>query len=250
MIYKPPVYLAPLKSHKAFVTVQSFIQGSGGGKILKPDWASVNKVNEDIIIWGLKEPELFEKSDNFWYLDNGYFHRSEPRTAFNGYYRIVRNGLYGDGNHLINALHSGDKWDSYGIRLQKWRGGKGSKIVLVPPTEWVVNIINEHKWVENTKKTLSQYTDRPIEISTKEKPINWDDDIWCIVVCFSNIQVDALIRGIPVITTKYTNIGKLEDIETPPDESSREVLLGLAGKQWTIEEMKNGTAWRELNCES
>jgi hypothetical protein len=58
--------------------------------------------------------------------------------------------------------------------------------------------------------------------------------------------VDALVAGVPVITTSpMRKIGSLAEIESPVMD--RSFLKNLAYRQWTIKEIESGQAWRELN---
>ena len=67
-----------------------------------------------------------------------------------------------------------------------------------------------------------------------------------MVTDHSNSQVDALVSGIPVITTSdMRTIGSLEQIEDPPMD--RSFLKNLAYKQWSREEIESGKAWSDLN---
>ena len=213
---------------------------SFNGQILRK---SKHKHIKDLVIFGLKNPKLFKICDNFWYIDNGYFLQSNPRSKMNGYYRIVRNSFYSSGKEAVSC---DKRFNSFKVKLSSWRKG-GSKIILVPPSNYLSPVINEKDWLVKTKTEIRKYSDRPIEVSTKKKPINWNDDIWCIVVCSSNILVDSLIRGIPVISTRFTNIGSLKEIENPPSEDSRKILYRLANLQWNMKEIKNGLAWSMLN---
>ena len=71
------------------------------------------------------------------------------------------------------------------------------------------------------------------------------NDAWILITHHSNAQVDALIAGVPVITTCIARqIGKLQDIEKPIYD--RSWLKNLAYKQWNLQEIEKGQAWNEL----
>ena len=54
------------------------------------------------------------------------------------------------------------------------------------------------------------------------------------------------MNGIPVISTSpMRKIGSLADVENPV--MNRSFLKNLAYRQWTINEINSGQAWRELN---
>ena len=59
---------------------------------------------------------------------------------------------------------------------------------------------------------------------------------------------DALCLGVPVIcTNRNRQIGSIESIESPEYIDREEFFTALSYNQWTIEEIRSGQAWRELN---
>ena len=72
------------------------------------------------------------------------------------------------------------------------------------------------------------------------------------MTCASNAAVEALLSGVPVFCTgpcAAYRMGKpdVTEIETPalPDDRERWARV-LAANQWTLDEMADGTCWREL----
>jgi hypothetical protein len=68
--------------------------------------------------------------------------------------------------------------------------------------------------------------------------------------------VDALLAGVPVFCTApcaAQTMGHTDPalIETPlyPDDRERWARV-LAANQWTLDEMRDGACWHDLNCES
>ena len=55
-------------------------------------------------------------------------------------------------------------------------------------------------------------------------------------------------NGWVITTSPMRKIGTLEEVESPPMD--RGFLKNLAYRQWTIQEIKIGQAWRELNDSS
>jgi len=222
--------------------ITSFIEGCGG-KVFQ----NLNsELYSDVAIWGFSgnQRNLYSKTLNhFWFIDHGYFKRQPFQGSYEGYFRVTLNSWYGNNK----TGFSSDKFESYNIPLSKWKND-GYKVVIVPPDNLSYTIIDESEWLDETLETVKNNTDRPIEISTRNNKVNWNDKIWCIVTCISNVQVDAIIRGVPAITTRFTNLGSLENIENPPqEEESRQLLFDLANYQWTLNEMKSGKCWNELN---
>lgn len=189
---------------------------------------------------------LFEISENYWYIDNPYFLRDFARNESlshnsNRYYRVVKNGLYNDGK----GDNDPKRFNSFDIKLSEWKTN-GEKIVVVPASDFLSKVVGSPNWLQDVLSEIKKYTDRPIEVSHRGiNPVNYQDSIWCIVTMSSNVQAEALINGVPVITTHYTKLGSLQDIENPPVEQSREILYNLAQQQWTVKELVNGV-WKEI----
>ena len=119
---------------------------------------------------------------------------------------------------------------------------------MVPPTKNTYKHLgyrNINDWTNSVTSEIKKYSDRQIKISTKDNPITLSDEIWCLVTAISNTQVDALINGIPVITTHGTKIGQLSNIESPIQ--NRDILAKMVCQQWTLKEIESGLAWKELN---
>ena len=129
----------------------------------------------------------------------------------------------------------------------------------------MISFLEIHGWLDNTIKEIRKYTDREIVLSLKqnaakgyyEKSLLANDlvnlpikealkDAWVLVTDQSNTMITALTQGVPIIcTNKNRRIGKVEDIENPIYE--RDWLKNLAYNQWSIDEIRSGQAWRELN---
>ena len=55
-----------------------------------------------------------------------------------------------------------------------------------------------------------------------------------------------MAQGVPAIfTNPARKLGSIEDVENPPMD--REFFKNLAHNQWTLEEIKSGRAWENLN---
>ena len=187
--------------------------------------------------------ECVKKAEEFWYIDHGYFHRTNHPPDCDGFYRIGYNTLWSSGE----GTYTWDRFNSFKIGLGSWRR-HGRHIVLVPPSKYMGSFLNRVWWLEKTQRELSKYTDRKILVSTKFKnPVSEVmKNAWCIVADHSNSAIDAMIAGIPAIFTNPTRkLGSIKDIETPPMD--REFFKNLAHNQWTLEEIKSGKAWSDLN---
>jgi len=224
------------KNPKCRKILTAFAVGCSGKK-----FKNVQDAGPNLGVYGVKygQDKCLSHADHFWYIDNGYFGRSNPVGSFNGYYRISHNALFG--KKMIDKPW--DRFNSHNIKLRP-PSPRGKNIVLVPPSKFMAPVLKLHSWTEDVTNKLREYTDRPIMVSTKANPMVWKN-IWCVVCCMSNVQTEALIKGFPVITTHFTNMGSIDQIENPTIH--RQILADLAYQQWTLKEIESGKAWRELN---
>ena len=158
-------------------------------------------------------------------------------------------------NSIIHDVHGdfpSDRIDNFNLKFKDWRKN-GNKIIMVPPSVPMGKFlgVSDEAWVEHTKKEIEKYTDREVVLCQKQKGkksnlMELMKDAWVLITDHSNCQVDALVNGVPVITTSpMRRIGSLADVENPAMD--RSFLNNLAYRQWTINEINSGQAWRELN---
>lgn len=189
--------------------------------------------------------EKIRFAEHFIYVDHGYIGRSSNPAAFDGYYRVVRDGFWA--SHEPTGEDAEDWFAERGLRLAPWRT-TGKHIVVVPPSDAMTAYHGLDGWRERIVGELRRHTDRPIQFHMKHTPIPLATALksaWCVVTDHSNAGIDALIRGIPAIfTNPARKLGDLSEIETPP--MHRDFLVRLAKSQWTIAQMRSGQCWREL----
>ena len=239
---KPPeiaITVAPINQ----AMCRAFAEGCGGKMV------PCQKSGDRIATYGILRGsgDSIKRAKEYWYIDHGYFGKGDP-TRFNGYYRIVHNSII----HDRDGDFSSDRLEKFNLKFKDWRSN-GSQIVLIPPSLPMGKFLDvpTDKWIKETRSELQKHTDRPLVVCQKEKGKQSNlkqlmDEAWCLVTDHSNAQTDALVNGIPVITTSpMRKIGSLQEIESPPME--RDFLKNLAYKQWTMQEIRNGQAWRELN---
>ena len=162
----------------------------------------------------------------FWFVDNAYF----PNTKKNSV-RIVYNDLY----WKCSKQYDWERYNKIGPQLKEWR--QGNNIIVAgcgQRIQYLEKFFGLENWNTKTIQKLKSITKRNILLSTKFENRIWQGnkrgydwhDAWCVVSSYSNIQAEALIEGIPVITTHCTNIGSIEDVDNPP--KNRDVLASMA----------------------
>lgn len=193
-----------------------------------------------------------------WYLvDNGYLRPGH----FDGYYRITKNAFLCDGWGRPDH----DRLRNLDIEIQPWQTQGDKILICVPPRDY--GKLWHHDgdaWTRWVKGRFRGKTDRGVVLSYKPvldsrchpaQPPLWQQlaRAWAVIVHDSTVAIDALIAGVPAVVTGDTPAKRCcltdpADIETPIYSDEREELLAvLAANQWTIDEMKSGKAWRDLN---
>jgi hypothetical protein len=204
---------------------------------------------------GLEHLLLEARCGREWYYgDNAYFDRARGT-----HFRFAQNALQFSGC----AMPEPERFARLGIEIKPWKKD-GRHIVVVEQSAHFLRLAGEgHDWYERTVSELKRHTDRPIVSRSwrrdKDKAaatLAADlADAWALVTHMSAAATEAVLAGVPVFVTgpcAATPVasGRLERIETPAYPEWRELwACGLAGMQWTIEEIRAGAAWRALNAQ-
>ena len=193
--------------------------------------------------------QAIKEGRNWYYGDKAYFGR-------NKYYRITRNAYQSNCKGKVDSR----RWESLKIALNGWK--TGSKILICQQSEafYTLHGKNRAEWVKNTIDELRKYTDRPIEIRSKIYGNVTEElfkqsliDIHAVIVYSSVSGAQAAIHGVPCFATEKCaslafGTSDLSKIENPIKPDNRfEMACVMANNQWTLNEIRNGTAWRELN---
>jgi hypothetical protein len=202
----------------------------------------------------------------FYAIDTGYFGNSKHKN----WHRITYNALQ-NMNKIVNR-----NFDRLEIQLKKpWREiykpfTPGSKILVCPPSDKVMNMFNQGtaaEWTSNLVEKLKTITDRPIEV--RMKPIRsarvtnstiqeaLQNNVHCLITYNSIAATEALMEGKPAITLGpnaaqlicETSIENVNNPKIPTEDEMYAFLKHLSYAQFTQEEMKNGTAWKILQGE-
>lgn len=187
----------------------------------------------------------------FYFGDNAYFDASRGRM-----YRFSREELQ------ISRTVPADmaRWRRLRLEIQPWRRD-GGHVVVVEQSEHHLRLSGAGaSWLDRTLETLAPVTDRPIRVRAWSRDklgraASLREDLagaWALVTHTSAAANEALLAGVPVFVTGACaatplSSGPLSGIESPRLPDGREEwAAGLAGAQWTIEEIRGGAAWRWL----
>jgi hypothetical protein len=159
-----------------------------------------------------------------------------------------------------------DAWDEI---FKPFTGG--SKILVCPPSNKVMNMFNQPEaevWTANLVEQLKELTDRPVEI--RMKPIRsqrvtgstiqeaLQDDVHCLITYNSIAATEALMAGKPALTLGpnaaqlicETNLANINNPRIPTEDEMYAFLTHLSYSQFTQPEMEDGSAWKILRGEA
>ena len=201
--------------------------------------------------------ELLKQSKEVYYFDHAYLYgnrHSPSKVTGERIYRLTKNHYH---IQTIQELTDEDnerikKYKQY-IKIQPWKSD-GNYILIIAPSHFQIAYHNIGSWVDDTIKTLKQYTDRPIKVRDKKssRPLREEvQSAYAIVSHNSAVVVDAVLNGVPVFCDKM-NMGvpmgltDFSKIEQPIKPARLKWIHSLLANQFTMTEIKNGTAWRKV----
>ncbi len=204
-----------------------------------------------------------EKGIPFIYFDLAYWDRENQ-------YKVSVNDRHPTA-YVMNKAMPTDRWDKLGLKISPWR--TNGKTILVAgmssKAAWSWGFKDE-EWEKEIIGTLSASSKRRIIYRPKpswpgSKPIPGSDydrdtpiskllaDAHVVVTHHSNVGVDGLVAGIPVITRRGAAIHlalpetDLAQLESPIRPEGREQFVAnLAYCQWSMKEIGNGVCWRHI----
>ena len=257
------------KGHDYDPYLKSFIKGADGAA---SNWDKEKDTTSTLVIRGLGGgsqkaiKRCWASGRPFYAIDTGYFGNGKHKT----WHRITYNALQN-----MNAMIDRDV-SRLELQLQKsWKEiykpfTPGSKIMVCPPSDKVMNMFDQgtaKEWTDKLVTQLKTLTDRPIEIrmkpirseriSTKTIQDALQDDVHCLITYNSIAATEALMEGKPAITLGpnaaqlicETDLANLESPRIPTEDEMFKFLTHLSYSQFTQAEMEDGTAWRILQGE-
>lgn len=206
-------------------------------------------------------------------IDGGCLRNFFNLRAADGYLTIGVNGIKSAARYF-NSESPPDRWNELGIPLMPWRT-EGRHILLLGQTQFGYGTnhmrIPVNEWIQQTARAIRDVTDRPIVLrphpDEKTRPsvdvADYSvldrgklgaalDGAWCCVAKTTYAVVEAILRGIPVITDDPMCVAypvashNLADIEAPATPDRTQWACELAYTQWNIDELRQGLPWRHL----
>ena len=213
--------------------------------------AGAPKSAEGAVFYGVNESnydnwlKVRRAGSTWWYLDNSMFDSVRGQQ-----YRIAKNrvqtkvpGLVSDGKRFAALgleiapmnLRSSDLW----IAVEQ--SPSYMKYVAENPT-WleraVAAIPDNHRmkvrrWSPNK---LKQQETLPADLT----------EAWTLITHSSAAAVTATLMGVPVIVSSLSALADMRMSTDPEHDQRRDFLNVLADNQWTLDEIKQGVAWKWL----
>jgi len=240
----------------------SFVIGAQG---IVSNWDNEKDTGVPLVIRGLGGgsrkaiQECWKTNRTFYAVDTGYFGNWKTKYI----HRVTKNALQNIGPIIERPL---DRAKSFGYKFKKFT--KGSKILVCPPSEKVMETFNQPDpatWVKEIKKELRKYTTRPVEvrlkpnrterITTKTIQAALQEDVHCLITYNSIAAVEALMEGKPAIvlgpnaaqSIAETNLANVDNPKYPDRDTMDAFMAHLAYCQFTLPEMTSGFAWNIIN---
>lgn len=210
------------------------------------------------------------KSGTWWYIDNAY---TDPQRG--QYFRVTKNALQVDPRVLgivdgktevvDMRASTGERFAKLGITIKPWREKTGGALLVVPQSDDFMKSTLGRKgdWTADTLFRLRQMgfgslaRVRPWLRDKKKAYVELHrdlDDTALLVTWSSASAITALYEGIPSISesgamhalTGGLTLDNVARPKKPSDEERRRFLSVLADNQFTLDEFRDGTAWRWL----
>lgn len=208
------------------------------------------------------------KSGTWWYIDNAY---TDPQRG--QYFRVTKNALQVNPiapgwtplESFLLRPSTGERFARLGITVKEWRDNSNGQILVIPQSDDFMKSTLGRKgdWLGETVAKLNAWGFGPrIRVRPWQRDktkayvdLHKDLDNAAVVVTWSSASaITALYEGIPAISESgsvnwLTGALTEESVRLPmrPSVAERQRFLEvLADNQFTLDEFRNGTAWRWL----
>ena len=207
------------------------------------------------------------------YVDLGYWGRREG-GRFTGYHKAVVNARHPMA-YFQRRQHRPDRFARFNLFPAPWRPAEGAGHILLAgmgDKGAQAEGFEPEQWERQAIAALREHTNRPIYYRPKPswkkaKPIEgvayapphvdiaqFLNGAWAVVTHHSNVAVDALLAGVPVICLKgvasLLGSRNFSDIERLPRPEGRlQWCADIAYTQWSVAEIAAGLCWQHLIAE-
>jgi hypothetical protein len=234
---------------------QAFLDGAGSGHIAHDGvlrdgdavFYGVDSSNEHI--WRAVKRE----KRRYYYIDNAYFDATRGSQ-----FRVAVNAF----QHSGLGSSDGKRFRKLGVAIKPWRKSRSDDpVILCPQSEHFMRMLAgvDFDWTRTALSAIAMFTDRP----TVTRAWNPDkvalgaslgadlEHAHALVTWSSAAAVSAVLAGVPVVCggpcAAAPMGGDMSDLESLPQPEREQWAGVLADNQWTVDEMRSGTAWRALH---
>ena len=232
----------------------------------KTEWPTFKNFDKPIAVFGILRgtANLIKQCmiipQVFYYFDHAYLfgNRHQPsKITGDVTYRITRNDY---SLTYIDKLNKEDyerieKYKPH-IQIKEWKK-EGKYILVIDPSDYAKTYFGKTTWLEDTVEELKRYTKRDILIRKKDGKHKQTleqqlQEAFACVTFQSTACIKAVLNGVPSFCDGIScgvpvSSMDLSQIENPIYSNKREDWINsLLANQFTISEMKNGTAWKKL----
>lgn len=266
--------------------IEPFVESNGGrfikslgqvGRYEKTTWIDFNreqwiKDKTPIAIFGILRgtADLMrtarEHNIDYYYFDHSYFYRTNDhrpnKSTRKRFYRITKNG------QSLNKLINWKNFPEYEnrIKVQKRACGikvyteffktQGSKILVLPPSEFICTFYNygtQEDWINKTIDKIKKYSDREIIIRKKGDSTDFTEQLqetFCTVSSQTTAVTCSIKYGIPsfcediscALPMSKTDLSQIENPYRPNKDEIENWINGLLNAQFEESEIKSGHA--------
>lgn len=186
-----------------------------------------------------------QKRGDWYYIDNSYFDKVRGKQ-----YRVTKNAVQ---CKPIGQASDGKRFAKLGIELKPMNLRSSDLWVFIEQSpSFMQYVAHDPHWLE--RMVGSRPAGARIDVR------RWDsnklkqqetlpqviEDAWTVVAHSSAASVTALLLGIPTIVSEMSALYGIR-ISTHPDHDQRLHCMNvLADNQWTLDEIREGKAWRHL----
>ena len=225
-----------------------------------------NVQSDHYVLWGLigNNYQMMQVYKNQWtFCDMPYHGRLKGADYENSYWRWCYGGFHD--NRKLDV--PSDRFEQWGVELEPYRE-EGDFILICPSSETMTRAIcgvNQDRWVQLMYDKIKPHTDKPIRVRYKPRKygtsgpavetVSMKEELkgcHAIVTSASLTAIEALQMGVPVFTDTSQNPAAwcaemdFRKINNPELFDRQELFNNLAYKQYSIKELRDGTAYENL----
>lgn len=236
------------------MVMEALAEGWPGGKLIKGD--PPNDAEPFAVYgqtWGAERllPPAIKDHRPFWHIDNGFWHPG--RGSDRGYYRMSYRSMM----PVFLPDVSDERARATKVQMKPWRK-TGSHILFATPGREYGRALGLRMdlWTSRTHTKLRRSTDRRIVMRDKGCKIPLDvqlRDCWALVTHSSNVAVEAVLAGVPVIVAEGAaaapvGLTSVQDVDNPVTPDRDAWWASLLCQQFTPAEMASGLAYEHLSA--